>query len=109
MIKADPSMFLAYMNSAWAYTELAEYDSALYVLDTYRRQYKDNEIIRAYFSELHLYKQHYKRRRFLGRVYRLFHPESDYHQHIWLCVVVRGMRVHRHRNQRKYYYQLSEY
>jgi tetratricopeptide (TPR) repeat protein len=58
-IKGDPSVFTAYMNSAWAYTELAQYDSALYILGKYKDNYQDNEIIQAYYSELHLYEHEY--------------------------------------------------
>jgi pentatricopeptide repeat protein len=58
-IIGDPSQVISYMNSAWSYTELAQYDSVRYILEQYKNNFEDNEIIRAYYSELHLYKHEY--------------------------------------------------
>jgi tetratricopeptide (TPR) repeat protein len=58
-IIGDPSVLISYMDAAWVYTELAKYDSAKYYLEMYRTNYEDNEIIRAYLSEFHLYKHEY--------------------------------------------------
>jgi serine/threonine protein kinase/predicted Zn-dependent protease len=58
-IKGDPSLFTAYMNCAWAYMEMARYDEAKNILMKYQNNYADNEIIRSYFSEFHLYKREF--------------------------------------------------
>jgi serine/threonine protein kinase/Tfp pilus assembly protein PilF len=55
----DPEIFTPYMNTAYAYTMMAEYEKARIILERYRDIYRDNGVIHNYFFEFHLYAGEY--------------------------------------------------
>lgn len=58
-IKRDPVGFTPYLNTAYAYTQLAEYEKVREVLEKYQVNYGDNANIHQYYSDLFLYDKKY--------------------------------------------------